>query len=69
MKTNVGMVDRLIRLAIAGAAVAIFFTGERPVWEYLLLAIGAVLAVTALAGRCPLYRVIGLHTDRRDVAG
>lgn len=66
MKHNVGALDLLIRFAIAAAALAIFLTGQRPAWEYALLAVGAVLAFTALTGSCPLYRAIGMRTDRRD---
>lgn len=66
MRANVGMLDRLIRLLVAVAAAVIFFTGERPAWEYAFLVIGAVLAVTALVGRCPLYRLFGFNTDRRN---
>jgi hypothetical protein len=62
MKQNVGMFDRLVRLVIAAGAFWLFFTGERPVWEYGVLAVGVIMALTALAGSCPLYSLIGVRT-------
>ncbi|MEK7265360.1 MAG: DUF2892 domain-containing protein [Pseudomonadota bacterium] len=62
MKTNVGMLDRIVRLAIAAAAFYVFFTGERPVWEYGALAVGVIMVLTALSGFCPLYRLAGFKT-------
>lgn len=62
MKTNVGMFDRLVRIALAAAAFWLFFTGPRPDWEYGALVVGAILALTAVTGFCPLYRLVGLKT-------
>jgi len=64
MKTNVGMIDRFFRLAIAAAAFWLFFTGERPVWEYGVLIVGVIMALTALLGSCPLYSLFGIRTCR-----
>lgn len=62
MKTNEGMLDRLVRLVIAAGAFYIFFMGDRPAWEYGALAVGVVMALTALVGFCPLYAVLGFRT-------
>lgn len=62
MKSNVGMLDRIVRLAIAAAAFYVFFTGERPAWEYGALAVGVIMTLTALSGFCPLYRLVGFRT-------
>lgn len=64
MKTNEGMLDRLVRLVIAAGAFYIFFTGDRPAWEYGALAVGIIMALTALVGFCPLYAVLGFKTCR-----
>jgi hypothetical protein len=69
MKTNVGMLDRLIRATIAAAAFWIFFTGERPNWEYAALAVGVIMGLTALMGFCPLYRLIGFRTSKASKSG
>lgn len=64
MKTNVGMLDRIVRLAIAAVAFWLFFTGERPNWEYGALAVGIIMALTAVTGFCPLYRLVGFKTSK-----
>ena len=59
---NVGMLDRIIRLAIFAGALYIFFTGARPTWEYGVLAVGVIMGLTGLLGSCPLYRIFGIRT-------
>lgn len=68
MTRNVGKIDRLVRLVIAAAAVWLFFTGARPAWEYVALVIGVVLAVTAVTGVCPAYRVLKIDTTGKSKA-
>lgn len=74
MEKNVGTADAVVRLVIAAvlAAVAIVFVGDFPLAA--LAALGAiVMTATAVTGRCPLYRVVGISTcgpragDRRVV--
>lgn len=63
MTANVGSTDKVIRLALALAAiVGAYLTGFSSVLGIVLLGVGAVLVVTALTGFCPLYRVLGLST-------
>lgn len=65
MSSNVGTVDRVVRLVVAGAAVAgAFAVGATTGAGIALLVIGAVMLVTAGIGFCPLYRIIGLNTCR-----
>lgn len=63
MQANVGTTDRIIR-AIAGIAALIgaLALGIGTVGGILLLVVGAILAVTAAVGFCPLYRVLGMNT-------
>lgn len=66
MTRNIGGLDRIIRLVIAAALLLLFVTGllEGVAGTIGLLA-AAVLAVTALAGFCPAYRLLGLSTCGR----
>ncbi|MFQ5562540.1 MAG: DUF2892 domain-containing protein [Parvularculaceae bacterium] len=66
MKSNVGWIDRIIRLAIGVAAVWLFFSGAQPApaWEWAALVVGLILGVTGLVGFCPLYSVLGIHTNK-----
>jgi hypothetical protein len=68
MKTNVGLIDRIVRLAIMAAAIWLFFTGMRPVWEWAALVVGVVLGVTAVVSFCPLYSVLNIHTNKNKAA-
>jgi Inner membrane protein YgaP-like, transmembrane domain len=64
MKTNVGNTDKIIRVAIAVVAVlAAFAVGFGSLLGILLLAVAVIMVVTAATGMCPIYRVLGLHTD------
>lgn len=68
MKSNVGLIDRIVRLAIMAAAIWLFFTGMRPTWEWAALVVGVVLGVTALVGFCPLYSVLKIRTNKGETA-
>lgn len=60
---NEGTLDRIIRAAVAVAAVvAAVAVGFGTAWGWVLLAVGAIAGVTAAVGFCPLYRLFGLST-------
>lgn len=65
MKTNVGSLDRLIRLLLASA---LFYLGLFPYYStglgIGLVVAGSVLLVTALVGFCGLYSLLGIHTSQ-----
>lgn len=58
MKTNVGGIDRILRLVAGLALIALTLTGTIGVWGW----IGVVLVATAAIGFCPLYPMLGLNT-------
>jgi hypothetical protein len=60
MKTNVGSVDRLIRI-VAGLALL----GAGLVFKSWWGAVGLVPLATAALGFCPLYPLFGLNTCGR----
>ena len=67
MKTNVGSIDRLIRLLLASV---LFYSGLF-LYSGSALGIGLVVAgsiplITALFGFCGLYRLLGIHTNQPD---
>lgn len=63
MKKNVGNVDRVIRLVLAGAFAALYFTGVVPGTIGLVLAVLAgVFTLTSLVSFCPLYSLVGVNT-------
>jgi hypothetical protein len=62
MSTNMGTIDRLLRI-IAGAALIAWALGFLPgvapsIWGW----IGVVPLLTAVVGYCPAYSIIGVST-------
>ncbi len=60
MKTNVGGIDKVVRIVAGIALLSLFFLLEGGM-KYLGL-IGIVPIATALIGWCPLYTVLGINT-------
>jgi hypothetical protein len=58
MKTNVGGIDRILRIVIGLALIAATLTGTIGVWGW----IGVVPIATAAFGFCPLYTVFGFSS-------
>ena len=57
-KTNVGTLDRILRVALGIALIALTLTGTIGVWGW----IGVVPLLTAALGTCPAYTVLGMNT-------
>ena len=73
MSPNVGVLDRALRLAIAGTMLWLLTLDSVQGFRAVLAgAIALAMVVTALAGTCPLYRLLGWTTcatpRRRDAA-
>lgn len=69
MKINVGTPDRIARLVIGALLLlAPFVTGwalfANPVWTWVFVIVGLVLAVTAAVRFCPAYALLNLSTAR-----
>jgi hypothetical protein len=58
MKSNVGGIDRLLRLALGLVLIGLTVFGHIGAWGW----IGIVPLVTAAVGFCPLYRLLGFST-------
>jgi hypothetical protein len=58
MKTNVGGIDRVLRIVLGLALIALTLTGAIGVWGW----IGLVPLATAAMGFCPLYTVLGFSS-------
>ncbi len=62
LKTNVGSMDRLLRIAVGLALLVWFFMDQGTgFWHYAKL-IGVVPLATGLMGSCLLYSMLGLST-------
>ena len=63
MKTNVGVVDRIVRLVLAVMLLylgLVLYSGS--VLGIGLVGVGAILLVTGLVGFCGLYQLLGIQT-------
>ena len=58
MKNNLGTIDRVLRLVVGLILIALVFIGPQTAWGW----IGVIPLVTALAGNCPVYRLLGFNT-------
>jgi hypothetical protein len=68
MNSNVGMADRIIRVAIALLASILFFTHLiTGTFGIILLVLSGILLITSIAGTCPLYMLPGLSTNKKQV--
>lgn len=67
MKKNMGVIDRVVRILIAIVIVVLFFThiiSGTP--GIVLLILAGIFVVTSLLGFCPLYRLLGLSTLKKE---
>lgn len=58
LKINEHPAERVIRVVLGIALVAMAATGTIGIWGYL----GAIPIVTGLAGTCPIYSLLGIST-------
>jgi hypothetical protein len=58
MKTNVGGIDRILRIVVGLALIALTLSGTIGVWGW----IGVVPLATGLFRVCPAYSLIGVNT-------
>ncbi len=66
MKANIGTVDKVIRILVAVAIVALYFTNViSSTLAIILLALSAVFAITVVLGFCPLYIPLAISTKRK----
>ncbi|HEY4602131.1 MAG TPA: DUF2892 domain-containing protein [Cerasibacillus sp.] len=62
MEKNVGNVDRVIRFIVGIVLLSLLFMLEGGIkWVGLL---GIVMIFTALVGYCPLYKPLGINTNK-----
>lgn len=58
MKSNVGGIDRILRIVLGLILMGLAATGTVGIWGYL----GAILLVTGVIGWCPPYAIFGWNT-------
>ena len=58
MKTNVGRIDKILRIVVGIALIAMAALGVVGAWGW----IGVVPLLTGLLGTCPAYSLLGMNT-------
>lgn len=69
MTTNMGTVDRVVRLVLAAVVAILYFTSFiSGTFAIVLGIVAAFLAITALVGYCPLYSLFGFSTKEHTLS-
>ena len=58
MKSNVGGIDKILRIVVGVALIALAAMGQIGMWGY----IGVVPLLTGLFNFCPVYPLLGINT-------
>ncbi|MBW0157802.1 DUF2892 domain-containing protein [Sedimentimonas flavescens] len=61
LKSNVGGIDRVLRILVGLALLAGFFLNAEASYRWAYL-IGVVPLLTGLMGSCPLYSIFGFNS-------
>jgi len=66
MKTNMGSIDRIVRVILAIVFAVLYFTGTvGGTVGLILLILGGVFLLTSAVKFCPLYLPFGLSTKKQ----
>ncbi|MCL7464756.1 MULTISPECIES: YgaP family membrane protein [Paracoccaceae] len=63
-KTNVGGIDRILRIVVGAALLLGFFLNAEATYRWAYL-IGIVPLLTGIFSTCPLYSILGMNTCPR----
>ena len=62
-KTNVGSVDRTLRIIAGVVLIAVYFLFPGNAWwAVLALVVGIIALATGAMSTCPLYSILGIST-------
>lgn len=67
MKANMGTADKLVRLLVAAVLAILYFTGQLiGTAGIIALVIAGVFLLTSLVSFCPLYKIFGINSCRKQ---
>ena len=65
MTRNMSGLDRIIRLLIVAVVAVLFYMNLiEGAWGFVLLTLASVFLLTGFINFCPLYTLLGLHTNK-----
>jgi hypothetical protein len=62
MKTNMGSIDRILRVIVGLVLLGLAYTGTFGSWAWAGYTVGAIMLGTAAIGWCPPYALFGWKT-------
>ncbi|MEO9147115.1 MAG: DUF2892 domain-containing protein [Ginsengibacter sp.] len=66
MKSNIGSIDKLVRILIAALALLLYFTHLMPGSSaIILLVVAAILLLTSFFNFCPIWHFLGISTKKK----
>ena len=66
MKSNMGTIDKVVRILIALVFIALYFTNVvSGTLGIILLVLAGVFILTSLISFCPLYLPLGINTGKK----
>lgn len=67
MKTNMHLTDRIVRIVLSIALIVLYFSGNLSgTIAVIALIVAIIFMLTAFVGFCPLYRLIGISTVKKN---
>lgn len=67
MKSNMGTIDRAVRLIAVAIVAGLYFTGQISGTVAIVLGVlAAIFLITSIIGFCPLYVPLKLSTKKQD---
>ena len=67
MKINMGNTDKGIRIVLAIAiALLYYFNVIEGTLAYILMAVAIIFLLTSLISFCPLYKIFGFNTSKKQ---
>jgi hypothetical protein len=67
MKKNMGSLDKLIRLMIAIVLIVLYYTNVlKDTLGIVALIVALVFTITSLISFCPLYKLFGIKTFKKE---
>jgi len=64
MPKNVGSIDRILRLVVGLILAGLFFYQPDAGYRWVALIVGLILVGTAGMSICPIYRILGMSTNK-----
>ncbi|MEO9021193.1 MAG: DUF2892 domain-containing protein [Ginsengibacter sp.] len=67
MKSNIGFIDKTVRILIAALVLVLYFTNViSGIPAIILFIVAAILLITAFINFCPIWHFLGISTKKKD---